>query len=86
MYDVCFTDTSIRQLKKLEKDLQRRIISAIERIRIRPESFVRRLVGEPYFRLRVGDYRVILDINHRKMTIIILYVEHRKKIYKRYKY
>jgi len=81
MYEVFFSDTALKQLKKLERDIQRRIIAAIERIRIKPEGFVRRLVGEPYFKLRVGDYRVILDIKREKMIVMVLYVGHRKHIY-----
>ena len=84
MYDVYFTDTSIKQLKKIEKGIQKRIIAAIERIRIRPESFVKRLVGEPYYKLRVGDYRVIIDINKGKMIIMVIFIGHRKKIYKNF--
>lgn len=83
MYDVFFSDTALKQLKKLEKEIQSRIISAIERIRIRPEFFVKRLVGEPYFRLRVGNYRIILEMKKDKMVIMIIYVGHRKSVYKR---
>jgi len=83
MYEVLFADVARKQLGKLEKSEQKRIISAIERIRIRPYDFVKRLVGEPYFRLRVGDYRVILDIKNDVMTIMVLYVGHRKNVYDR---
>jgi mRNA interferase RelE/StbE len=82
MYEVFFSDTALKQLKKLERDIQRRIIAATERIRIKPEGYVKRLVGEPYFKLRVGDYRVILDIKGEKMIVMVLYVGHRKHIYK----
>lgn len=82
MYEVCFSDISRKQLDKLENDTRTRIIKAIERIRIRPESYVRRLVGEPYYRLRVGDYRVILDIDRGRMIVMILYVGHRRNVYK----
>ena len=82
MYDVFFSETVLRQLKRLDKHVQKRIISAIERIRIRPGSFVKRLVGMPYFRLRAGDYRVILDIRQEKMVIMVVYVNPRKSVYK----
>ena len=82
MYDVFFSATAVRQLKRLDKHVQKRVISAIERIRIRPGSFLKRLVGMPYFRLRVGDYRVIIDIRQEKMVIMVVYVGHRKSIYK----
>lgn len=83
MYEIIFSETALKHLKKLERSIQKRIITALERIRIRPESFVKRLVGESYYRLRVGDYRVILDIQQKNLIILVIEVGHRKKIYKR---
>jgi len=82
MYDIKFTHTSLKQLGKLEKDVQERIISVLERIRIRPERFVKKLIGDPGYRLRVGDYRILMDINDNELIILVLNVGHRKNIYK----
>ena len=81
-YEITFTDTSRKQFIKLEKDVQERIITALERIRIRPESYVKKLVGDPGYRLRVGDYRVILDIQKSELIILVIKIGHRKNIYK----
>jgi mRNA interferase RelE/StbE len=81
-YEILFTDTSLKQFKKLEKEVQERIIKALERIRIRPEIHVKKLVGDPGYRLRVGDYRVILDIEKDKLIILVIKIGHRKHIYK----
>ena len=80
-YNIIFSDKATRQLEKLDKPIQKRIISALERIRIRPESYVTKLVGDPGFRLRVGDYRVIMDIVKNELQILVLKVGHRKNIY-----
>ncbi|MEK6892891.1 MAG: type II toxin-antitoxin system RelE/ParE family toxin [Nanoarchaeota archaeon] len=79
MYEIVITKNAEAQLKKLNKPVQERIISVLERIRIRPESFVEKLVGETSFKLRVGDYRVILDINN-KLIILVLKMGHRRNI------
>jgi len=81
-YNIIFTDTSLKQFKKLEKDVQVHIIKALERIRIRPEAHVKKLVGDPGYRLRVGEYRVILDIYKDKLVILVIKIGHRKNIYK----
>jgi len=81
-YEIIFTDTSRKQLKKLEKEIQERIIKALERIRIRPEVHVKKLVGDPGYRLRVGEYRIILDIFKDKLIILVIKIGHRKNIYK----
>ena len=81
MYNVEFSKTAEKQLYKLGKEIQLRIISTLERIRIRPYSHIKKLVGVPYFRLRVGDYRVILDIRDDKLVIFVIEIGHRKSIY-----
>ena len=82
MFEVFFTQTSMRQFEKLEKNMQQRIRTALERIKVRPYSFVEKLTSSPYFRLRVGDYRIILDIKNNELIIFVIDVGHRKNIYK----
>ena len=82
MYEIVFTKNSENQLKKLDRSVQERIIAVLERIRIRPEKFVKKLVGESGFKLRVGDYRVILDLDNNTLIILVLKIGHRINIYK----
>ncbi|MBI2452001.1 type II toxin-antitoxin system RelE/ParE family toxin [Candidatus Pacearchaeota archaeon] len=82
MYEIIFTDKAKRQFLKLEKKYQERIGAVLERIKIRPEHFVEKIVGDLGYKLRVGDYRLILDIDKNKLLILILKVGHRKNIYK----
>ena len=80
-YQIFFTDKAKKQLEKLEKVNQERIIKSLERIRIRPEAHITKLVGDPGYKLRVGDYRVILEIEKDKLIILVLMIGHRKNIY-----
>jgi mRNA interferase RelE/StbE len=82
-YEIIFSDNALTQLKKLEHSIQERIIKSLERIRIRPEAYVTKLVGDSGYRLRVGDYRVILDIDKEKLHILIIKIGHRKNIYQK---
>ncbi|MAG08641.1 cytotoxic translational repressor of toxin-antitoxin stability system [Candidatus Woesearchaeota archaeon] len=82
MYSIIFSDLSLKQLKKLSKELRLRIISTIKRCRIRPYAHVKKIVESPYFRLRVGDYRVIMDICDNKLRIFVIEMGHRKNIYR----
>ncbi|MCH7902712.1 type II toxin-antitoxin system RelE/ParE family toxin [archaeon] len=81
MYEIIFTPQSKKQFLKLEKKTQERIINGLDRIKFRPEKFVKKLVEKNVYRLRIGDYRVILDIIGNKLLILVLKVGHRKKIY-----
>ena len=80
-YDIIFSNRALRQLRKLDRPVRNRMIAALERIRIRPERYVTKLVGDPGYRLRVGDYRIIMDIDKKRILILVLEVGHRKKIY-----
>jgi mRNA interferase RelE/StbE len=81
MYEIVFINKAERELKKLEKNLQERIIAALERTRLRPEAYFERLVGVNSYKLRVGDYRIIADILNDKIIILVLKIGHRKNIY-----
>lgn len=82
MYNIEFSKIAEKQFFRLEKEIQIRIISTLERLRIRPYPHVKKLIGSPYFRLRVGQYRVILDIKENKLLIYVVDLGHRKNIYK----
>jgi mRNA interferase RelE/StbE len=80
-YEVLFSDLALKQLRKLDRENKQRIIATIERIRIRPEKYVRKLVGDDGYRLRVGNYRVILDLDKEKLIILVLRIGHRRNVY-----
>jgi mRNA interferase RelE/StbE len=80
-YQIFFTDKAKKQLEKLEKVNQERIIKSLERIRIRPETHITKLVGDPAYKLRVSEYRVILEIEKDILIILVLMIGHRKNIY-----
>ena len=81
MYSVEFSKQAENQFNKLPKEIQERVINVLDRIKVRPYYFVKRLVGSPHYRLRVGDYRAILDIKQNKLLILVLELGHRKNIY-----
>ena len=82
MYSVEFSKVAEKQFYKLEKSVQARLVSALERCKIRPYLHVKKLVGIPYFSLRVGDHRVIVDIKKNELLIFVIEVGHRRKVYK----
>ncbi len=81
MYEILFSDKAKKQLEKLEDDVQERIVKSLERIRIRPEAYVTKLVGDTAYKLRVGDYRIILDLYGEKLLILVIKVGHRRNVY-----
>ncbi|MFH1978023.1 MAG: type II toxin-antitoxin system RelE/ParE family toxin [Candidatus Aenigmatarchaeota archaeon] len=82
MYQILFSLHAKKQFDKLDKSIQKHIVAVLDRIKIRPEKFIKKLVGFPGYRLRVGGYRIILDIEKDKLLILVLKIGHRKNIYK----
>jgi mRNA interferase RelE/StbE len=82
MYEILVSDRAKKQLRKLDPIIQRQIAAIIERIRIRPFAHVKRIVDSPYYRARAGDYRIILAIEKGRLSVIIIEIKHRKKVYK----
>jgi len=82
-YEVRFTRSAQKELKKLGKDGQLRVLKAIKALSKNPKKGdVRPMVGSTAWRLRVGDYRIIYDINNKEIVILILKVGHRKDVYR----
>ncbi|MBU2616722.1 MAG: type II toxin-antitoxin system RelE/ParE family toxin [Nanoarchaeota archaeon] len=83
MYEIVLSDKAKRQLNKLDKSVQERIGAFIERIKVRPFSYdLKKLQGTPYYRTRVGEYRLILNIFGEKLIILVIEIGHRKNVYK----
>ena len=69
-------------LDKLDYLLSKRIVKKVDELENDPFSKnIKKLKNSDNFRLRVGDYRVILDIDLGKKIITILKIGHRKNIY-----
>lgn len=82
MYELVYSPNALKQLEKLEHNTKERIIIALERLRIRPESCdIKKLVGMQGYRFRVGDFRIIFDMETEKLMILVLQIGHRKNIY-----
>ncbi len=82
MYQIIFSPKAKRQYLKLEKEIQRRISLALRRLVFNPERHVQKLVGFDVYRLRVGKYRVLLDLRKDKLIVFVIKVGHRRNIYK----
>jgi len=84
MYEVRFTDAAREDIEKLDKTVSKRIFDKLEFISNDPFSFVKKLRSCDFYRLRVGDYRVIMSIENRRMIIFVVEVGHRSYVYRKY--
>lgn len=82
MFQIFLTNTAEKQLTKLDTKIKKRIISVLNRIRVRPHAQVKKLAASPYHRLRVGDFRIILDIQNKNLIIMVIEIGKRENIYR----
>jgi len=68
-------------LKKLQKKDAEMILNKIYSIRENPFRFLKRLQGQKLWRLRIADYRAIVDVILSANKIIVLRIGHRKNVY-----
>ncbi|HNT88027.1 MAG TPA: type II toxin-antitoxin system RelE/ParE family toxin [Candidatus Hydrogenedentes bacterium] len=83
-YSIVFARSAARELEALHGTLATRILAKIEALALTPQpTACRKLVGTPdLWRIRVGDYRVIYEINDNRQLIDIIAIRHRKDAYR----
>jgi mRNA interferase RelE/StbE len=83
-YKLVIDDKVTKDLKKIDKSWQRKILDVIKTKLIEDPYHGKKLVGDlsPYYRYRVGDYRIIYEIIDEEVVVIVIKVKHRKESYK----
>ena len=91
-YRINFTKAAHKQFTKLPQLVQNRIASQLKVLSVNPlGSGSKQLVDfdmndtmyEKYYRIRVGDYRVVYAIENDELIITLVRVEHRSKVYRK---
>ncbi|MFZ2445561.1 MAG: type II toxin-antitoxin system RelE/ParE family toxin [Syntrophobacteraceae bacterium] len=85
-WNVEFVDTAKRQLRKLDRQWQSAVLDFLEELmsaNADPRNRGKALVGDKrgLWRYRVGDYRIICDIQDDILLILVLAVGHRREVY-----
>ncbi len=82
-YKVIFTKSVKKDFRKIPKLQVSKILNEISDLAKNPRSFkTKKLRGEKLYRLRVGNYRVIYDIQDNLMLIFVVKLGHRSDIYR----
>jgi mRNA interferase RelE/StbE len=82
-WEIIWSEKSVKQLKKMDVKNAQKIFDAVLDCIINPFQNVTRLTNSSFYRLRVGDYRVILDLQQSKMIIFVVETDHIGQIYKK---
>ena len=83
-YRIEFTNRAARELKALDKTTVKRIAARIDALADNPRPQSSKLLerNDRLYRIRVGDYRVIYQVEDRTVLVLIVRVGHRREIYR----
>lgn len=81
MYQLIFEKRALHDLNKLDIIIKQRIWDKLQVCKEDPFRFLEHLEEIEGFKLRVGDYRIIVDVDKTNQVLQVLRVGHRKNIY-----
>ena len=85
MRELVFTSTAFKMFEKLDKPTQKRIKEKLLRYlnQKNPLGFAKKLISSKIGtrRWKIGDYRVIFDVDEKGRVIVLLLIGHRREIY-----
>ncbi|MBI2668074.1 type II toxin-antitoxin system RelE/ParE family toxin [Candidatus Woesearchaeota archaeon] len=81
MYILIFEKKALNFLNKLERNIKDRIWSKIQQCKEDPFRFLEHLEEINGYKLRVGDYRLIIDVDQTNKILKVIKIGHRRNIY-----
>jgi mRNA interferase RelE/StbE len=89
VWKVNYTGTALKQLGKLDKPVAKRIVDFMDQrivMSADPRDNGKALMGAllgAYWRYRVGDYRIVCDIQDQVLCVLVIEVGNRKDVYEK---
>jgi mRNA interferase RelE/StbE len=76
--------SAAKELRKIDRQAIPRIVEAAAQLAHEPyPPGAKKLQGTEFiYRIRVGDYRIVYEVNAAEIVIIIVRVRHRKEVYR----
>jgi mRNA interferase RelE/StbE len=81
IFAVLLHPKAAKNLKKIGEPTESRIKEKLLELKDNPEKAGKPLKYSNFWSLRVGDYRVIYEINRDLKQVVILFIGHRRKVY-----
>ena len=83
-YQIEWKKSAWRDLKRVDRQAVATLIAAVEELSANPlrPGVVKLQGSERTYRIRVGDYRVLYELFHSQLVVLIVRVRHRQDVYK----
>ena len=76
-----YSSRATDQLDDLERETAERIVSKLDDVVWKPDHYLKRLSDSELYRLRVGDYRIIIGWKRDDGVLFVREIGHRRNIY-----
>jgi mRNA interferase RelE/StbE len=85
-YRILTTRRFLRHLKRLEGEVRERVLDAVREVSERPYLGSTLMFDERrLYKFRVGDYRLVYEVDEEKKAVLFLIVDHRRRVYREFK-
>lgn len=81
-FHVELSELAAYKLRKLDGPIRDRLVRKLEQAARDPARFLERLSAVESYKLRVGDYRLIIDVDWKNERLYVLTLGHRSVIYR----
>jgi mRNA interferase RelE/StbE len=84
IFEIQWKVSAEKEIRRIDRKEILRLIKAIDGLEMNPfPHFVRKLQGsESSYRIPIGDYRVVYQVDVKKHVVTIHHVRHRKDVYR----
>jgi mRNA interferase RelE/StbE len=85
-YRILTTRRFLRHLKRLEGEVRERVLDAVREVSERPYLGSTLMFDERrLYKFRVGDYRLVYEVDEEKKAVLFLIVDHRRRVYREFR-
>jgi len=82
MYEIELTRAARRDLENLPKEARKRVDAKIQLLARNPYPRGTKKLESNLFRVRVGDYRILYQIESQRIVITVIRIRHRRDVYR----
>jgi len=83
MFSIDWHPNVRRFLRKLPANTSKRVVNKLKEIRENPFRYLEHFEGKKYYKLCIGDYRVLIDVDFKRKILFVQVLDKRGRIYKR---
>ena len=83
VFQVLLRPDAAKFLEKLSNDISSRIKDKLRQLKENPFYYLEHYEGDDFYKLRIGEYRALIDVDTKNKIIYVRVIDHRSGIYKR---